>query len=898
MNLRPSVLAAAMFASTLTSSTALCAQPDLSGKGSLLVFPNVEIKWDANGNLIQDTLLSLNNDHPLDVDVFIFMVNGDPELEQLCSEEPCTPNNIIREFEPGCNRLNCRLPLTGDQPVLWSAANGGSCPTFTDLDPDGPGRPDPESAVGDRVLRGFVVAWAVGFDETFGANGAFVEQHWNHLFAVARQINYRNATVSSYDAYAFKALAGVHGDFLPDPGVLNLDGVEFEAAFSELQLDFFSSGSVALSSQDHLLMLDTDLTLLPMNIDLRQDNVGPTATNAVFDIWNQSEDQFSGTRKCISCWDQTLLSQYPIPNMFVRPNLGSDKGHARIGASPSALCESSQSAPLLGVVSKLVTAAPGGGVEESSRVLVGAGERSGSIRYDLELGAGPRSPNPTDDQDAGTNTTAGEIPDRVKLNRKGSLLLYPDVQLRWSADGTELLEDTFIELTNTFPEDVHLRIQAVNGDEPLPNAEPGWNTKCCTITLTQDQPVYWSAATGLPDGCAFTELDPDGPGRPDPETAMATRVLRGFLLIWAVDENGDEISWNFLTGSATHVGYSDGFMWEDRPYAFQAVSAPRGEPTNSVPRELLLDGVEFDQPHNDLIMSFLAAGSTVLSHGGVVVQSDGRLVLFPMDMDFRSVGEPVTTKADARITNEFESTFSGTRRCITCWLSSLLSEFALLPSIPNHFRRTALHTDAGKAVIEGNASAECDPPGTAASLGGVSVDTHLFSGPTTFKAAAGVTLSGGGFGTGRILVDRCDCNTDEDCDDGVFCSYDLCIAGGCVAVSACPPKINGCVEGNAICDEANDTCIDVPHDEWCTNPNVCDGTETCDLSTGDCLPGTPLNCNDGLFCNGVERCDPTVGCRPGVAPPCGRRGCDEANDRCRGPGGGSTRLPGRAKGPE
>jgi hypothetical protein len=44
-----------------------------------------------------------------------------------------------------------------------------------------------------------------------------------------------------------------------------------------------------------------------MLIDVRQHSPGPVRTKAHFDIWNQNEDGLSGTIRCITCWDQTLL---------------------------------------------------------------------------------------------------------------------------------------------------------------------------------------------------------------------------------------------------------------------------------------------------------------------------------------------------------------------------------------------------------------------------------------------------------------------------------------------------------------------------------------------------------------------------------------------------------------
>ncbi|NJL27584.1 MAG: M20/M25/M40 family metallo-hydrolase [Thermoanaerobaculia bacterium] len=41
------------------------------------------------------------------------------------------------------------------------------------------------------------------------------------------------------------------------------------------------------------------------------------------------------------------------------------------------------------------------------------------------------------------------------------------------------------------------------------------------------------------------------------------------------------------------------------------------------------------------------------------------------------------------------------------------------------------------------------------------------------------------------------------------------------------------------------------------------------------------DCDDGLFCNGAETCDPVFGCQAG-SNPCGSGTCDEANDTCVG----------------
>jgi len=53
----------------------------------------------------------------------------------------------------------------------------------------------------------------------------------------------------------------------------------------------------------------------------------------------------------------------------------------------------------------------------------------------------------------------------------------------------------------------------------------------------------------------------------------------------------------------------------------------------------------------------------------------------------------------------------------------------------------------------------------------------------------------------------------------------------------------------------------------CDDGDVCNGLETCDPLLG-CLPGTPITCDDGDVCNGMETCDPLLGCLPGTPITC------------------------------
>lgn len=367
-----------------------------SKKGSLLMFSKVEIKWQFTGagfEVTQDTFIDMSNDYPADVDVQLYFVNGDAPTDALCIGDPCIP---FERAHPGWNWADCQFTLTANQPTYMSILTGlpAGCQPFTVLDPSGlggPGRPDTENLRGGRILRGFVYAWAVD------NNGE--EIRWNHLTGDAVLINYARATAAEYSAYAFAACPGdtcAHGA-APDgvPGRLLLNGVEYDLGFDKLLMDFYATGSNALDSEWHNVYIDTDVTLHPISADLRQDTDGPITTKAKYDVWNQNEIRLSGMEKCITCWDQTLGSRYTDPNYFLRENLQTDKGKARIdGISSTVVCDDAEegivsvNASILGIAIKQLSFSGDSpesrrGFAASALNMVGQGEESGVIRNDI-----------------------------------------------------------------------------------------------------------------------------------------------------------------------------------------------------------------------------------------------------------------------------------------------------------------------------------------------------------------------------------------------------------------------------------------------------------------------------------------------------------------------------------
>lgn len=401
------LLACGATTALMLSAPASAQMDRISGteKGSLLIYSKVELRWTAGGTLLQDTFLQLTNDYPASVAVQYYFVNGDPPL--------CAIPGVERAH-PGWNWVDNKVTLTGDQPVCWSALTGlGSSgifdPTFspfTVLDPGfPPGRPDPEVA-GERMLRGFIILWAVN-----NVTGAQIR--WNHLAGNGTLVNYAQATAWEYNAWAsaVNPNAAAHGAPFGVPGVLNLNGVEYAPSFAELLFNFWAVGSTAMSGP-RLVTTNTDVTLHIVSADLRQETEGPITTKAHYLVWNQNEGKLSGAYRCITCWDQTLLSNYGIPNHFLLLTLQTNCGKARVDGLASNLCDFdthgilgdnpctpfnfpdgildivSQPASLLGLVSTHLSFDAGAAFAVAGTNMFGLGTENAVILYDTE-GAPP-----------------------------------------------------------------------------------------------------------------------------------------------------------------------------------------------------------------------------------------------------------------------------------------------------------------------------------------------------------------------------------------------------------------------------------------------------------------------------------------------------------------------------
>ena len=199
--------------------------------------------------------------------------------------------------------------------------------------------------------------------------------------------------------------------------------------------------------------------------------------------------------------------------------------------------------------------------------------------------------------------------------------------------------------------------------------------------------------------------------------------------------------------------------------------------------------------------------------------------------------------------------------------------------------RPACDSDADCQITEqcDDAAKVCIP------IGDCSVDSDC---PTTASCIEGECTDNG------------DCAVDEDCDGTQSCIDGDCTRNGdCSVDSDCPDDQN-CNDVLGVCERRDP----------CTSNEDCAADEVCDLDNdggtcvviGDCTTvndcptdpeiaclegictraecGRDSDCDDGLFCNGAETCNPRVGCQAGSVPTlkdlasCANEECDEVRD--------------------
>ena len=224
-----------------------------------------------------------------------------------------------------CDAYDMAFPLTANQTAMFTgselSAPFGDCDSLS------------------------VYVWAVNSDNA--------QIRWNHLSGYSENGN----------ATAAAALTGANGDTVGVAGTINMDGVEYASAYAGATVNFqadFSGMAIEL-----------------LDKDFADKTADPATTKIVAEIWNMDEVKFSGTSRCVTCFESADLSSWSdsAVNFFRGAVLGSDFGKARLFSEANGSCGDTSAEHAFHVQSA--------GYPEDMGI-VGTGMSSATITYNLE----------------------------------------------------------------------------------------------------------------------------------------------------------------------------------------------------------------------------------------------------------------------------------------------------------------------------------------------------------------------------------------------------------------------------------------------------------------------------------------------------------------------------------
>jgi hypothetical protein len=307
-------LAAVILLSSCASALAAPNVTNATQKGSLLIFPDIDVSPGAI-----NTLVRIQNDGSLDVDVKCYWMDGNK------------------------NRVDFIIPVTRNQPVWFDASTGqgtyqvnpfpmGAANGFDNPFLIGPGLTEATDSSG-AFTRGMLACWAVD-------NGGQNQVKWNHLSGTATVYETFGPAAYEYNAYAFFVPTGLDLEPVGVAGTLSLNGVEYDSC-PLYQIGQFSPPVTTFGNVSIFL---NRLVVSGCTLDLRQDWV-PVFTKLQFEVWNEEEVKFTGAFECADSWHETFFDVDAAPQNFLRSNLGTDAARYRIQGVKSTQCEDLTATP-------------------------------------------------------------------------------------------------------------------------------------------------------------------------------------------------------------------------------------------------------------------------------------------------------------------------------------------------------------------------------------------------------------------------------------------------------------------------------------------------------------------------------------------------------------------------
>jgi hypothetical protein len=352
---------------------------------------------------------------------------------------------------------------------------------------------------------------------------------------------------------------------------------------------------------------------------------------------------------------------------------------------------------------------------------------------------------------AATLSTSAFALDRANTAQKGSLLIFPKIDV---SEGSE----TIVRIENTYWRHVNVQCYWQNGTKAYRSQE---------FHLTPFQPLTLKASQFLPSST--------GPFRQADNSSSIYYVENatdvGELKCWAVSKDGlSEMSWNHLAGSATILEYDDATAWSYTAWAFRCLTPTTpGALCGTTPGNLEL-GSEYDACPKKLTIGFAPYKDDERNRrGSRLVYDDTDLTIATCNQDFRQRRELTYTKLKFDVWNEEETRFNGAHQCIDSWVEKQLRN---VQTDYDNFSYDVLGTKAARLVVrgvgsneddnlceddEGYATGDVNPfrPSTqpAGLVGVISTEIQFPSDNGEREAVAGTNLVGFGEMAGNIQYD-------------------------------------------------------------------------------------------------------------------------------------------------
>jgi hypothetical protein len=367
---KATVLGTSLSVALLSTSAFAANIGNTSQKGSLLIFPKIDVT--QNHQVLRNTFIRITNDNTAGVDVKCYY-----ETELYPIDIKDAKGKVIKKWKKDVRDF--KIHLTANQPVMINAYTG-------DTDIGGRVNPFPRQNQPHGVLK----CWAVN-----AAGDASI--NWNHLSGTATVFeNLFDDTAYEYTAWAFKAKTGVLGDVVDSNGDLALNGKEYEYCPRYLIGHFTPEGGIIDPGfAQPYTVINNDVTAVSCTEDLRQDRK-PVFTKLAFDVWNTYENKFTEPFECADSYHQFSLTELDNGPQLDIVTLGDNAAYFRMEGIESDQCVDytgydkdgnvilTQSVGLVGIMRTFLVEQGTGDQLDTGTNLTGAGKRAGSILWDKQ----------------------------------------------------------------------------------------------------------------------------------------------------------------------------------------------------------------------------------------------------------------------------------------------------------------------------------------------------------------------------------------------------------------------------------------------------------------------------------------------------------------------------------